>query len=80
MVTWQHRISTLRRSGLTLADIGARIGLSATAVCDIESGRTAAPRGNAALALDALYREQLQPAPRGPATMGAGQAPRRGRR
>lgn len=62
MTNWSHRIRTLRRSGMTLAAIGARVGLSAAAVCDLERKRTRSPRGDAALALDALYRERvLQP-------------------
>lgn len=59
MPNWSHRIRTLRRSGLTLAAIGARVGLSPAAVCDIEKQRTNAPRGDAALALDELYRERI---------------------
>jgi len=58
-MNWSHRIRCLRKTGLTLAAIGDRIGLSPGAVCDLEKGRTGAPRGDAALALDALYRERI---------------------
>lgn len=59
MANWSTRVKALRRSGLTLAEIGDRVGLSLSAVCDIEKKRTTAPRGDAALALDALYRARV---------------------
>ena len=65
MITWNHRIRALRRSGLTLAQIGDRVGLTAAAVCDIEQKRTKAPRGDAALALDALFRSRITDNPAG---------------
>ena len=59
MITWATRIKALRAAGMTHAAIGASVGLSTSAVCDIERGRTQKPRGDAALELDALYRKQL---------------------
>ena len=59
MLTWSTRIQALRAAGMTHAAIGVAVGLSTSAVCDIERGRTKKPRGDAALALDALYRRQL---------------------
>lgn len=59
MANWSTRVRALRRTGLTLAEIGDRVGLSTAAVCDIEKKRTTAPRGDAALALDALYRARV---------------------
>lgn len=56
MITWQDRIGALRATGLTLAEIGEKIGLTAQSVCDLEAGRTKSPRGNAAVLLDQLYR------------------------
>lgn len=59
MITWATRIGALRAAGMTHAAIGVAVGLSTSAVCDIERGRTKKPRGDAALALDALYRREL---------------------
>lgn len=59
MITWATRIEALRATGMTHAAIGVAVGLSTSAVCDIERGRTKKPRGDAALALDALYRRQI---------------------
>jgi len=56
MITWQDRISALRATGLTLAEIGEKIGLTAQSVCDLEAGRSKSPRGDAAVLLDQLYR------------------------
>lgn len=72
MSTWSQRIRALRRSGLTLANIGAQVGLSPAAVCDLEKKRTRSPRGDAALALDALYRARVLQ-PKGERSDGKGQ-------
>lgn len=49
---------------MTLAEIGEAIGLSPASVCDIEQQRTKTPRGDAALALDALYARRTRKAAR----------------
>jgi transcriptional regulator with XRE-family HTH domain len=41
---------------MTLKEIGDLIGLSPSAVSDIEQGRSSAPGGEAALKLDSLHR------------------------
>lgn len=64
MITWQDRIGALRAAGLTLAEIGEKIGLTAQSVCDIEAGRTKSPRGDAAILLDQLFRIRVQRARR----------------
>lgn len=60
MVTWSARIRALRAHGMTLAEIGEAVGLSPASICDIERERTKTPRGDAALALHALYARQLR--------------------
>ena len=59
MITWQDRIGALRATGLTLAEIGEKIGLTAQSVCDLEAGRSKSPRGDAALLLDQLFRTRV---------------------
>lgn len=56
MITWARRISDLRSAGMTLAEIGKLIGLSTSAVSDIERGRSNSPGGDAALKLHALWQ------------------------
>jgi transcriptional regulator with XRE-family HTH domain len=65
MITWQDRIGALRTKGLTLAEIGQKIGLTAQSVCDLEAGRSKSPRGDAAVKLDALFRETVLRGKRG---------------
>jgi transcriptional regulator with XRE-family HTH domain len=55
MTTWASRITDLRVTGLTLAEIGERIGLAASSVSDIEQQRTSEPKGGAALKLVSLH-------------------------
>jgi|GEM_PF-2229762 Helix-turn-helix. len=59
MTTWASRISDLRAKGMTLAEIGALIGLAPSSVSDIEQGRTATPRGDAAVKLYELHRSVI---------------------
>ena len=56
MTTWADRVSDLRAKGMSLVEIGARIGLAPTSVSDIEQGRTLEPSGDAAVALHSLHR------------------------
>jgi len=64
MTTWASRISDLRAKGMTLAEIGALIGLAPSSVSDIEQGRTATPRGDAAVKLYELHRSVISEATR----------------
>lgn len=45
-------------SGMTLAEIGEEIGLSPSAVSDIEQGRTAEPKGSPAVRLNDLHKSK----------------------
>lgn len=58
MTTWASRIEDLQEgdNGLTLAEIAEQIGVAASTVGDLKTGRSASPRGEAALKLDALHR------------------------
>jgi transcriptional regulator with XRE-family HTH domain len=58
MTTWASRIEDLQAVGMTLADIGAEVGLSTGGVGDIASGRTESPRGDAALKLHQLHLDR----------------------
>jgi len=52
-------ISDLRRLGeMTLAEIGEEIGLSPSAVSDIEQGRTSEPTGTPAVRLYELHKSK----------------------
>jgi len=57
MNKWAKRIRDLQKSGLTLAEIGEKIGMSTSGVSDIANLKNDSPRGDAALALDKLHRE-----------------------
>jgi hypothetical protein len=56
MITWQDRIEDLRALGMTLAEIGSHAGIATSTVGDLATGRTAEPRGDAALKLHELHR------------------------
>lgn len=62
-ITWSERIKALRAQGMTFAEIGKIVGLSPSGVSDIEHGRSKAPGGDAALLLDALYRDRVASKP-----------------
>lgn len=48
---WSKMIDGLRETGMTQASIARRIGLSRNALSEIRTGRTAEPRGMAAVKL-----------------------------
>ena len=54
---WSIRIRALQKAGYSLRDISDAINLSRGAVGDLAVGRNGSPKGDAALALDALHRE-----------------------
>lgn len=58
--TWASRIRDLQSHGLTLSDIAAKVGLSASAIGDIATGRTRSPSGSAALKLDELHQSTVR--------------------
>jgi transcriptional regulator with XRE-family HTH domain len=60
-LTWQSRLKALRKKGLTLVELGQRVGLSPGAVSDIEQGRTREPTGDAALRIHELHLELCGP-------------------
>jgi transcriptional regulator with XRE-family HTH domain len=55
MSKWAERIRELQAAGMTLAEIGARIGLATSTVGDLANGRSESPRGEAALKLHSLH-------------------------
>lgn len=57
-MTFSQRIRALEKRGYTLAEIGRRVGLARNTVCDLKHGRTAAPRGSAALKLHDLHQSE----------------------
>jgi len=52
---WSKRIRALRKTGLTLREIGEHAGLSTSAVSDLAQGRNSQPKGDAGLRLYALH-------------------------
>lgn len=44
---------------MTLAEIGAEVGLAPSTVSDIEQGRTKEPRGDSALRLHELHKSRV---------------------
>lgn len=60
MITWASRIQDLRDLGMTLAEIGAEIGIATSSVSDIATGRTKEPGGDAALKLHELHRSRCK--------------------
>lgn len=63
MATWADRIEALRDKGMTLSEIGELVGLATSSVSDLAQGHSASPRGDAAIKLDALYRERVSKKP-----------------
>jgi hypothetical protein len=59
--TWSKRIRALQQAGMTLAEIGEKIGLATSSVGDLANGWTESPRGEAALKLDKLHRDVCSP-------------------
>lgn len=55
MSKWAERIRELQAAGMTLAEIGNAVGLATSTVGDLANGRSASPRGEAALKLHALH-------------------------
>ncbi len=45
---------------MTYREIADQVGVSPQTLCDIARGRHSAPRGDAALRLDALHRARLK--------------------
>lgn len=54
---WSKRIRALGKKGFSYRDISDAIGLSRGAVGDLAVGRNEQPKGDVAIALDALHRE-----------------------
>lgn len=57
MSKWAQRIRALQQAGLTLAEIGEKVGLATSSVGDLANGWSESPRGEAALKLDKLHRD-----------------------
>jgi DNA-binding transcriptional MerR regulator len=61
MVTWQHRIQSLLDAGFTLQSLADQLEVRASTLNDLHKGHSKSPRGDLALAIDALYRERCAP-------------------
>lgn len=59
-ITWQQLIQDLRDSGMPMCVIARRCDLSPQAVTDIGSGRTAEPKGFAAVKMYALHKRTIR--------------------
>ena len=59
-ITWQQLIRDLRDSGMPMCVIAKRCDLSPQAVTDIGSGRTAEPKGFAAVKMYALHARRMR--------------------
>ena len=59
-ITWQQLIQDLRDSGMPMCVIARRCDLSPHAVTDIGSGRTAEPKGFAAVKMYALHSRRMR--------------------
>jgi hypothetical protein len=59
-ISWRDRINELRGLPMTYREIADQVGVSPQTLCDIARGRHSAPRGDAALRLDALHRARLK--------------------
>lgn len=59
-ITWQQLIQDLRDSGMPMCVIAKRCDLSPQAVTDIGSGRTAEPKGFAAVKMYALHARRMR--------------------
>lgn len=57
---WQQRITDLESLGQTLAKLSRQVGLSAQALSDIKTGRTAEPKGMAAVRLHSLHAKAMR--------------------
>lgn len=55
---WSAIVRDLQARGMTLAKIGEIVGLSQSAIGDLATGYHKAPRGEAAIKLDRLYRSR----------------------
>lgn len=56
--TWQQRITDIIDSGLSLTDVARRVGISASGLADIKSGKNTQPRGYVAVKLYQLHIRQ----------------------
>lgn len=65
MNDWSDRIKSLESAGWTLTQIAQEIGLSLSGLSDLKQGRSAEPRGMAAVNLHRLYGRVCETKPRG---------------
>lgn len=56
-LSWQQRIKDLEHEGLSLTEIGDRIGLRVSSVSDLKRGESLEPRGFAAVKLYELHKQ-----------------------
>lgn len=60
-IDWSGKVRDLQGAGLTLAEIGTRIGLAISSVGDIATARSSSPHGEAAVRLYHLHERLCLP-------------------
>lgn len=58
MSTWSERIRDLQRVGMTLEQIGEKVGLAVSTLSDLANERSKSPRGDAAIQLHTLHEQK----------------------
>lgn len=61
MIDWQKLIQELEALGWTRQELADHSGISYSTLCDLANGRSAEPRGNAAVRLNDLHRAKQPP-------------------
>lgn len=57
---WQQRILELEQSGLSLKEIGEKVGLAKSTISEIKSGASRSPTGDAAVELYLLHKKRCK--------------------
>lgn len=60
VMNWSERIKALQSAGWRPSEIAAEIGLSVTALSDLSTGRSAEPKGMAAVLLHKLTSPRIK--------------------
>lgn len=66
MTEWADRIKAIQdASGLSLTDLAREVGMSVSGLSDVRHGRSAEPRGMAAVRLHAMHERLTSAKPKG---------------